>query len=337
MEKQEDSLIQNKDSSSLESQETLIEPTISPGAESGGVITPGSPGKSAYTPPEQQGQKSAGLKNFWRSVSIYFLAFIFIVLIGMAFVAVVIFSAKKNSTSTITSSQSLSQSQFEKLAGSAQTVGNSNQVLNIDANTIFKNQVLVQKDLDVAGNIKIGGSLDLPGISVAGGAKFAQINTNKLSVSGATTLQGQLTSSSGLVIAGASTFSSSVSVNKLTVQNLQLSGVLSLNNHIQAGGSSPSRVTGSAVGSGGTTSLNGSDTSGSVSINTGSSPGAGCFITVNFASRFNSTPHVIITPIGSYAAGLNYYVNRSTSNFSICSTTAASGGHSFGFDYLVLD
>jgi hypothetical protein len=94
---------------------------------------------------------------------------------------------------------------------------------------------------------------------------------------------------------------------------------------------------GSAVGSGGTASLGGSDTAGSITINTGGGTGAGCFATVNFVRKFNSTPHVIVTPVGSGAAGLGYYITRSTSDFSVCTTTPAPSGQTFGFDYFVVD
>jgi len=83
--------------------------------------------------------------------------------------------------------------------------------------------------------------------------------------------------------------------------------------------------------------VSGSDTSGSIIINTGSAPPAGCFATITFSTPFASTPHVTITPIGSGAAGLEYYVNRSTTNFSVCALNAAPSSQTFGFDYMALD
>jgi hypothetical protein len=84
-------------------------------------------------------------------------------------------------------------------------------------------------------------------------------------------------------------------------------------------------------------SLSGSDTSGSITVNTGGSPPAGCFASVTFSQKFSSTPHVIITPVGSAAAGLQYYVNRSTTGFDICTANSAPSGQTFGFDYIALD
>jgi hypothetical protein len=44
-----------------------------------------------------------------------------------------------------------------------------------------------------------------------------------------------------------------------------------------------------------------------------------------------------VTPVGSAAAALNYYIQRSTSSFSVCTTNSAPGGSSFGFDYIAFD
>jgi hypothetical protein len=58
---------------------------------------------------------------------------------------------------------------------------------------------------------------------------------------------------------------------------------------------------------------------------------------VNFTTKYNATPHVIVTPIGSAAANLAYYVNRSTSNFSICAANTPPSNASFGFDYFIVE
>jgi hypothetical protein len=83
-------------------------------------------------------------------------------------------------------------------------------------------------------------------------------------------------------------------------------------------------------------SLSGSDTSGSIIINTGSSPPAGCFATITFSQAFDTTPHVVVSPVSAGAADVGYYVTRSTTGFVLCGTSAAGSGQSFGFDYVVL-
>jgi hypothetical protein len=61
------------------------------------------------------------------------------------------------------------------------------------------------------------------------------------------------------------------------------------------------------------------------------------FVTVNFLQRYGSTPRVIITPVGSAAGSIQYYVNRDTGSFSIGSSSPPPAGASFAFDYFVVN
>jgi hypothetical protein len=140
-----------------------------------------------------------------------------------------------------------------------------------------------------------------------------------------------------LNVSGNSTFSGALSAPQITTNTLLLNGDLNLTHHITAGGPVPGVAKGNALGAGGTVSVSGSDTSGSLTLNTGGSPSAGCLATTSFARKFAGVPHVSITPVGSGAAGLSYYVNRSTSDFSVCTTNAPPAGQTFGFDYIVLN
>ncbi len=54
-------------------------------------------------------------------------------------------------------------------------------------------------------------------------------------------------------------------------------------------------------------------------------------------NAFTQTPHVVITPVGSNCAGLNYYVNRTTGGFSIGTTNSANPGTGCAFDYIAID
>ncbi len=196
---------------------------------------------------------------------------------------------------------------------------------------------MIRDGLEVAGQLKIGGPLNLPGITVAGTSNFDQVQINNLQIAGNTTVQGQLTVQKGLSVSGPASFAGSLSAAQFTIDNLQVNRDILLNRHIDAGGSTPGLNQGSAVGGGGTTSVSGTDTAGTVNINTGSGPGVGCFATINFTQKFNTTPHIVITPVGSAGGRLNYYINRSSTSFSICSENAAQGGQSFAFDYIVID
>jgi cytoskeletal protein CcmA (bactofilin family) len=206
----------------------------------------------------------------------------------------------------------------------------------VESNAVFAGKVLVRDGLEVAGPLQVGGELALASVRVTGNSSFDDVQVaNDLAVTGDTSVQGQLVVQRNLNVNGTGSFKGAVSAAQITTGNLQLNGDLILTHHVIAGGAGPSRSNGSALGSGGTATVNGSDTSGTVNINTGNSPPAGCFVTVNFVRRYDATPRVIITPVGSTAGSLSYYINRSTTGFSICTNSPAPGARSFAFDYWV--
>ncbi|MGI9028208.1 MAG: hypothetical protein ACR2FM_05225 [Candidatus Saccharimonadales bacterium] len=284
--------------------------------------------------------KNQVLKGISRvtKVNIYLLLF-FLILLLFGIVAFVSYQrnktegAKKDAVLT----EPLSQETLDQLKQSDVRVGDPKQILSVESNAIFSGKVLIRDSLEVAGTLKIGGPLNLPGLNVSGASTFDQITAKNLDVSGNTNIQGQLSVKQSLTVGGNLSISGNLSASQLTSNGLDLNGDIRLNRHIDAGGGTPGRSNGSALGSGGTSSVSGTDTAGTVNISTGSGSGAGCYVTVRFAQKFNATPHVVITPVGSAAGTLNYYVNRSSGEFSICVANSAGGGKSFAFDYIVID
>ena len=277
-------------------------------------------------------------KRLRKSLNIYTGLFIFILLVAAVVVLVAYQQNHKTTTGNKIKTQGLSQSTLDQLANSDVTVGNNQSVLTVQSSAIFAGQVLIKQGLEVAGNLKVGGTISLSSLVVGGTSQFGQVNISRdLAVSGNTAIQGTETIAKSLQVGGGGTFNGPLSAPQITTGNLQLNGDLVLTHHVTAGGGQPGHSGGSALGSGGSVSLNGSDTAGSINVNTGGGPGAGCFVTVNFTSRYNATPHVIITPIGAAAGGLAYYVNRSTTSFSVCVSSPPPAGSSFGFDYFVID
>lgn len=276
-------------------------------------------------------------KRWIRHLNIYVLLFMALLLLVIVIIAVAYVQNKKTPVGNNLPNQSLSETELAKVANSDATVGSSNQVLTVQSSAIFAGKALFRKDLEVAGNLQIGGTLGLNNLAVNGTSQFAEAQINKdLSVAGNTALQGGLSVAKSLQVNGTASFSGALSAGQITTSSLQLNGDLVLSRHVRTTGTAPSRTAGTALGSGGTVTVGGTDTSGTVNINTGSSPAAGCFLTVNFATRYASTPRVVVTPIGPAGGGLTYYVNRSTSSFSICNATPPPGNASFGFDYFVV-
>jgi len=328
-------------------------------AEDTGLNTLEDPGTVVETPSEEsnsleyaagerkaEAQKEAAskparskpkLRDLVTHINIYLLLFILIVVLAVGIVFVSMQRSKKLETTIEVSTQPLTAEEIDKLKGSEAKVGDPKQTLAIESNAIFSGKVLVRDSLDVAGTLRVGGPLTLPGITVSGSSTFDQIQANNLTISGNANINGQLTVQSTLTVTGGATFGGPISAPQLSIQSLQLNNDIQLNRHIDAGGGTPGRTQGPAVGVGGTSSVSGSDTAGTITINTGGNPPAGCFVTVSFAQRFNDTPHVVVSPVGPGAAGLNYYVTRNTTSFSLCTTNSAPAGSNFSFDWVAID
>lgn len=319
---------------SLEDQGTVVESSSSDASSSGSSISPDS--SSQNTPPSKQTFGNR-VRNLASRINIYFLLFLLIIVIAGLVVFVSLQQSRKETATGPTDTQQLTPETLKELNNSEAKVGDPKQTLNIESNAVFTGKVLIRDSLDVAGTIKVGGALSLPGITVSGTSSFDTVQINNLAIAGNTTIQGQLSVQRGLTVAGGASFAGPISAPQITITNLQINSDIQLNRHIDAGGNTPGKSDGSAVGIGGTASVSGTDTAGTVTVNTGNNPPAGCFITVNFAQRFNGTPHVVITPVGSAAAALDYYISRNTTSFSICTTNSAPAGQTFSFDYVAVD
>jgi len=235
--------------------------------------------------------------------------------------------------------QQLTQDAIDSLSSNEATVGDPKQLLSVESNAVFAGKVLVRGGLDVAGPIKVGGDLSLPGITVSGKSQFDEVQLNSLSIAGDTNVQGTLTVQNGLTVNGKATFGGEIAAPSITVDALSVTGDIQFTRHIDAGGATPTVSNGAATGSGGTVTISGTDTAGTVTINKGSGGGNGILASVTFATAFNDNPHVTITPVTSspsLAIGTYYLSSRSTTGFTI-SVGALSATGSISFDYIVVD
>jgi cytoskeletal protein CcmA (bactofilin family) len=296
------------------------------------------PGTTESEPVAEVKAKKRSVVDFISSrLNIYMLLFLLIIVIAVGLIFIGMQRDKKAATPTTTDTTPLTQETIDQLKGSEAKIGDPKQTLSIESNAIFSGKVLVRDSLDVAGAIKVGGVLSLPGLTVAGNSSFDQIQGNDIAIAGNANIQGQVTIQQTLTVTGGATFGGTISAPQLSIENLQLNSDLQLNRHIDAGGGTPGKTDGGALGSGGTSSVSGTDTAGTININTGSNTGAGCFITITFAQKFNGTPHVVVTPVGLNGANINYYVTRNSSGFTLCTANAAPVGTNFSFDYIAID
>lgn len=282
-------------------------------------------------------KKPSALKNFFRKVNLYFLFFILVIIVAGVITVVYYLNSTSTPPEANIASQELTEQALQQLANTDASVGNTSQTLTIQGNAVVAGQTLMRGELNVASSIQTGGSIQGPTLSISGASNLNDVQINTLQIAGATTIQGE-TTLQGLNVAGVSSFSGPLTASQITVTRLVISGNGSLEvpNHISFTGSTPSRsLNSSVIGGGGSASINGSDTAGTINLNTGNNPTPGCLVDVTFNQAFGRQPRVIVSPIGYAAGQMQYYVTRTQSSFSLCSVNAPAANQSLSFDYFV--
>jgi cytoskeletal protein CcmA (bactofilin family) len=282
-------------------------------------------------------KKLSPIKRFFRKVNVYLLIFVLIVVVAGAFTIVNYLNSQKAPVEAGIANQGLTADALKQLANTDATVGGTSQTLTIQGNTVIAGQTLMRGNLNVAGNIQIGGSFQAPNLTISGTSNLGTAQINSLQVATNTSVQGS-TTLRDLNVSGTSSFGGAITASQITVTRLILSGnaVLQVPNHIAFTGPSPSRtVNGGVLGNGGSASVNGSDTTGTINVNTGNNPTAGCFTHITFQQVFTSQPHVIISPIGNAAGQTQYYADRDKDGFSVCASSPPPANQVFAYDYFV--
>ncbi len=300
-------------------------PTDKNSATASSETTPATPGATpgATDSAAPQPEKKPSLFSKIREAK-YLYVSVFGVLI-LVIAAVSYFSVKGDKADNANPTAStLTANNLASLKGATTVVGDPKQILDIQSNAVFEGQILVRGELNAAGDLKVGKDLSVAGVG----------NFNTLQTTGNAAVSGGLTVKANLGVSGSGSFGS-LSTGQLTAGGLTLNGDLALTHHLTIGGSIP-KVTSGSIGSGGTATISGSDTSGTVTINTGSGATAGTIATITFSTAYKSVPHVVITPVGASAAGLGYYVTRTASGFTINVTNDPTAGSSFSFDYIII-
>lgn len=283
-------------------------------------------------------EKLPAYKRFFRAVNIYMLIFILILAVTAVVTVVNYLNASKPPVQPTIANQNLTEDSLKQLATSDASVGNNSQTLTIQGNAIIQGQTLTRGNFNVVGNIQTGGSIQGPNLVISGTSNLGTAQINSLQVATNTTIQGDAIVNGNLNVAGTSSFNGAMTASQITVTNLILNGnaVLQVPNHVAFDGPTPTlSSTPSVLGGGGTASIKGSDTSGTVTIGTGNNPTPGCFAQITFRQKFNEQPYVTISPIGLAAAQTQYYVNRSATGFSICTVNAAPANQTFAYDYFI--
>lgn len=294
--------------------------------------------RSDQTATASSEKKPSALRRFLRRMNIYFLLFVLVCVVAGIIVWVQYLNSQKTppiKEPTI-ASQKLTEDALRQLANSDASVGSASQTLTIQGNAIIEGQTLMRGNLNVAGNFQTGGSIQGPRLVISGESNLGATQANTLQVATNATVQGN-TTLRDLSVSGTASFNGAVSAPQLTVSQLIISGTGTLRApRISFAGATPSRtINPSVLGAGGSASVNGSDTTGTVNINTGGGTAAGCMVQVIFSQRFAGEPRVLISPVGAGAGLTQYYVTRDSGGFSICASSPAPAGQAFAFDYFV--
>src|SRR5690349_568103 len=184
---------QKNDANSLEGSGTIMEASASPGTEQGSTAAdqaqPGhtntSAGPGTDVPKTNAKRAKPSLfRRVWQKFNIYLLLFVLVMLIAVGITIVMFFKNRSDSkkSESVINSQNLSDNALKQLANSDVTVGNARQVLKVESNAVFAGSVLVRNDLEVAGTIKVGSELQLPGITASGSSRFNQLQADNLTV-----------------------------------------------------------------------------------------------------------------------------------------------------------
>lgn len=274
--------------------------------------------------------------KFTKGTNLYLLGFGVIIAIAGFVTFIAITSDNTDDAGLSIEGNELSQEALDELLKTDTSIGDVKETLTVEANTIFTGKVLVKDDLDVTGKLNIGGTLALAGLTVSGNTTLQDAGlSGNLSVGGTANISGTAVLESNLTVGGDVSIGGALSAGSLNVESIQFSNDLKILRHIDTGGTTPSVSRGSGIGGAGSVSISGTDASGTVTINTSGGVSAGSLALINFSSGYNQTPHVIISPVGSTSAGLNYYATRNSSSFTISTANSPSASTTYIFDYWV--
>jgi hypothetical protein len=156
--------------------------------------------------------------------------------------------------------------------------------------------------------------------------------SGNLSVAGYADITGDLT------VQGVSTLAELVVTGDTEVQQLTVNG------KIITAGTTPTAVLGTntTVGQSSTVIVTGNDTAGSVSYTSGAinlptyNLATGAQLTTTFATPFTAAPRIALTAKDATSASVRYFVETTTTGFTIHFIDAPSADTTYTFDYIVI-
>jgi hypothetical protein len=120
---------------------------------------------------------------------------------------------------------------------------------------------------------------------------------------------------------------------------MTVSGSITVDGHIVTGGATPSIAAGAAACTSPTVSLSGDDTTGLITVTTGTGcTSAGILATLTFANTFGAAPHVTLTPATAPAVAQGYVdaATLSGTSFNLDAATAPLSSTTYKWEYQVM-
>lgn len=264
------------------------------------------------TAPKMIKLPAAPNRNRWSKKRIIFtLLAVIAVLALLTAVILYIRSSSKPEPTVVINTQSLDNGTLNQLT-TENGAADGKQQLTITPDTLFHNNVTINKDLLVNGRTTLQSALNV---------------ARDLAVGGNTTVGGNL-SVTGQISAG------NLNVGTVSMGTLQISGNLELRGHIVPTGPVPTIKT-SVAAAGGTARIDGTDTAGTITIVMAGAVPAGEMVIVTFNTAFNATPKLQLTPVSNAAAKLDYFATKTAGFFTIEAASLPTPGSTYIFDYFV--
>jgi hypothetical protein len=163
-----------------------------------------------------------------------------------------------------------------------------------------------------AGYLQNGGSADFSSLNVSGTATINNLSVTTLNATAAT-------------------------IGTLTVTgSAQFAGDITVGGHVITAGGQPTAESQAAIGTGASVAVDGTDTTGTITISTGANPTSGDLAKILFSKTYGKAPHIVLSPSNNNAAGLRTFKGATTStDFMFDSLDNPAPNTTYTFDYFI--
>ena len=187
-------------------------------------------------------------------------------------------------------------------------------------------------------NFNAGGEVSVQSASFVVQDSGATHQSLLIDSSGAATFSNRVDSGTAFQIQNAANSATILAVD--TTNRIVTVTNLAVTQHIITSGSTPGIAAGAAACTTPTVSVSGNDTSGTITVTTGTGCAAsGPLATLTFANVFGAAPRVILTPGSSAALSLGAYVDNatvSTANFTLGTNTTPANTTTYQWNYMIV-